>query len=215
MDDVGMVAAGREVPGALDNIRRYCGLTWSRGSDETWAWRYFDVVPTEEDDDVEATDVLCASALHSALSRADLTFFHERRRDLGRWLRDVPSGLRLWEVSDAVFKHLEVLPATFTDVAPALLSKVLHRKRPHLIPPLDRHVIDWYRPVTKRRPAAEAWAPILRTMREEEADSERRLLLALAESTLARELWPDWSAEHPPRISWLRMADIAIWMSYR
>lgn len=215
MDDLAIVAAGREVPAALDNIRRYCGLRWSGGSDETWAWRYFDAVPTEQDNAVEPTDVLCASALHPGLSRNDLTFFHEHRNDLGTWLREVPAGVRLWEADEAVIDHIEHLSSTFSDVAPALLSKVLHRKRPHLIPLLDRHVIDWYRPVTGKRAAGDAWAPILRTMRAEEIDGERRLLLALAESRLGRELWPDERAEDRPRISWLRMADIAIWMSYR
>jgi hypothetical protein len=214
MDDLPIVAAGREVPAALDRIRRYCGLPWSGGDNETWAWRYFDAVPTPEDA-LDATDVLCAAALHPGLSRADLNFFHDRRRDVEAWLMEIPASVRLWEVDDDTVERIAVLPATFSDVAPALLSKVLHRKRPHLIPPLDRHVIDWYRPVTGRRAAVEAWAPIVSTMRDEELDDQRRLTLAILESTLAAELWPERSPDERPSVSWLRMTDIAIWMGDR
>ncbi len=44
IDDLPIVAAGREIPDALDRIRRYCGLRWSGGPPETWAWPYFDTV---------------------------------------------------------------------------------------------------------------------------------------------------------------------------
>lgn len=45
MNDLPIVAAGREIPDGLDRIRRYCGLSWSGGEPETWAWRYYDVIP--------------------------------------------------------------------------------------------------------------------------------------------------------------------------
>ena len=46
MQELEIVAAGREIPDALDNIRHYCGLAWSGGPPETWAWDYYDAVPT-------------------------------------------------------------------------------------------------------------------------------------------------------------------------
>ena len=215
MHDLPLTAAGREIPHALDRIRRYCGLRWSGGARETWAWPYFDAVPTEHDDAVGPVDVVCAAALHPGLSRADLAFFRERAADVTAWLAPLPSGPRLWEVPVEVVDHLATLPAAFPHITPTLLSKVLHRKRPHLIPLLDRHVIDWYRPVTGKRAAVEAWETLVRTMRDEELDSERRVLTSIAVGTIEAELWPDVDGDDRPHLSWLRAVDIAIWMAGR
>lgn len=215
MADLPIVAAGREIPDGLDRIRRYCGLAWSRGAPETWAWRYYDLVPSDDDDVVAPVDVVCAAALHPGLSRADLTFFWERVADLSAWLAELPSELRLWQVTDGDVKKVASLPERFPDVSLSLLSKVLHRKRPHLIPLLDRHVIDWYRPVTGKRAMAEAWAPLIEAMRAEESDDERRLVLARALSPIEQELWQDFDTFERPRFSWLRATDIAIWMGSR
>jgi hypothetical protein len=84
-----------------------------------------------------------------------------------------------------------------------LLSKVLHRKRPSLIPLLDRHIIDWYRPVTGERSATLAWAPIIRAMQQDLVGDVNGSLTEIADA-LRLEL-----ASPPPAI---RLIDIAIWM---
>jgi hypothetical protein len=172
-------------------------------------------VPTEQDDHVTSVDVLCAAALHPGLGRADLAFFQDRQEDLSPWLAEVPQDLRLWEASDGVVEHLASLPDSFPDVSVSLLSKVLHRKRPRLIPLLDRHVVDWYRPVTGKRVMAEAWGPIIRAMRDDELDEKQRLLYAMAFGQIERELWPMAGPDDRTRLSWIRAIDIAIWMGSR
>jgi len=215
MEDLPIVAAGRELPHALDHIRRYCGLPWSGDQPETWAWHYYDEVPTEQDNNVTPVDVLCTAALHPGLSRADLTFFRDRQEDISTWLALVPSERRLCEISNGVVEHLTNLAEHFQDVSVSLLSKVLHRKRPHVIPLLDRHVVDWYRPVTGKRVMAEAWGPILRAMRDDELDDRQRLLYSIAFVPLEAELWPSSGVDHRRRLSWIRAIDIAIWMGSR
>jgi hypothetical protein len=215
MKDLSIVAGGRELPDALDRIRRYCGLPWSGGPPETWAWHYYDAVPTAHDDDLTPTDVLCVASLHPGLSRADLAFFRERRNEISTWLAKVPTGVRLWEATDAVVEHLTGLPDRFPEISVTLLSKVLHRKRPHLVPLLDRHAVDWYRPVTGKRVMVEAWAPIVRAMRDDELDDERRLLHSIAFGGIENELWPLTDIDDRPRLSWIRAIDIAIWMGSR
>ncbi|MHB8328031.1 MAG: hypothetical protein ACYDD6_00115, partial [Acidimicrobiales bacterium] len=113
MEDLPIVAAGRTVPDALDRIRRYCGLAWSEGPPETWAWHYYDAVPAEHDYNVTPVDVLCAAALHPGLSRSDLSFFRDRHTDLSAWLADMPDGCHLRETSDQVVDHLARLPEAF------------------------------------------------------------------------------------------------------
>lgn len=215
MDDVPIVVAGRELPDALDRIRRYCGLRWSGGPSETWAWHYYDEIPADPYDRVTPTDVVSAAALHPNLTKAELTFFRERQEDLSAWLAEVPRGIRLWQTGDRVVEHLAGLPDVFSDVSLSLLSKVLHRKRKHLIPLLDRHVVDWYRPVTGKRAMTEAWGPIVRAMRDDELDDRQRLLYAIAFSGIERDLWPHDDVESRPRMSWIRAIDIAIWMGSR
>lgn len=215
MNDLPIVAAGREVPDALDRIRRYCGLSWSGGPPETWAWHYFDAVPTPHDDIVTPVDVLCAAALHPGLSRDDLSYFRERQDDIAAWLHRVPTESKLWELSESEVEHIAALPIGRPSAPITLLSKVLHRKRPHAIPLLDRHVIDWYRPVTGQRAAVEAWGPLVREIRAEELEGEHRLVTSIALNGVEQELWPGVGPDERPRLSWIRAVDIAIWMGSR
>lgn len=215
MNDLPIVAAGRDVPDAVDRIRRYCGLPWSGGPPETWAWHYYDTVPADPDDEANAVDVLAAAALHPGLSRSDLAYFRDERDAIGAWLAGLPAGVKLGEATDTDVDHLVSMPRALTGASPALLSKVLHRKRPLLLPLVDRHLLDWYRPVTGERTAAQAWEPLVRTMRDEQRDDESRLFMSILLQGLEEELWPRADAENRPRLSWLRAVDIAIWMGRR
>lgn len=215
MEELPLVVAGHMLPDPLDRIRRYCGLPWSGGPPETWAWNYYDAVPTDPDDNVTAIDVLCAAALHPGLSRTDLAFFRDQKMDLSGWLADVPQDTRLWEASEPVIEHLISLPVRFPNVSAALLSKVLHRKRPHLIPLLDRHVVDWYRPLTGKRVMADAWGPIIKAMRDDECDDKQRLLYSIAFVRIEGEISLLADTDHRQRLSWIRAVDIAIWMASR
>jgi len=202
MNNFPIQVGGRDVPEALDRIRRYCGLMWSGGAPETWAYRYFDLVPSESPDAVTPVDVLAAAALHPGLSRTDLAFFVDRADDLSDWLRSVPVDAELRSADSDLLTHLDAL-VDFDGVSITLLSKVLHRKRPSLIPLLDRHIIDWYRPVTGERSATLAWAPIIRAMKQDLIDDVNGSLTEIADA-LRLEL-----ASPPPAI---RLIDIAIWM---
>lgn len=214
MSDLPIVAAGREVPDAVDRIRRYCGLTWTGGPPETWAWHYYDVLPSQADV-LDPVDVLAAAALHPGLGHFDLAYFREHRNTLEAWLSPLPVDLALADATVDVLDHLSSLPEALDGVTPTLLSKVLHRKRPQLIPLLDRHVIDWYRPVTAKRAAAEAWEPMVRAMHTEQLGNERRQVMAILLNGLERELWPNAALGERPRLSPLRAVDIAIWMGGR
>ena len=202
MNHIPIHVGGRDVPDALDRIRRYCGLTWSGGSPETWAYRYFDLVPSELPDEVTSVDVLAAAALHPGLSRSDLAFFVDRADDLTDWLRSVPVDAELQFADSDLLAHLDALLG-LDGVSITLSSKVLHRKRPSLIPLLDRHIIDWYRPVTGERSATLAWAPIIRAMQQDLVGDVNGSLTRIADA-LRPEL-----ASPPPAV---RLIDIAIWM---
>jgi hypothetical protein len=207
MEDLALMLAGRRVPDVTDRLRRYCGLKWSGGPSEVWAFAYYDALLTDPDR-VEPTDVLAAAAMHPGLSREDLTFFSRRRPELEQWLSELPGDEPLQRASEATLTHLDGLLAWTDAVSLGLLTKVLHRKRPSLIPLVDRAVLDWYRPVTGERSADAAWPKLIRTFWDS-GDREpgyNVMMAAIASSTVEKELASGLE------LSVLRVADIAIWM---
>ena len=198
-----LTLAGRliDTEAAWDQVRRYCGLPWDGNPAETWAFRYFDCIDTDPDS-VTSEDVLCAGALHSGLSRDDLAFFWDHRDQLNDWLSMFPPDSNL-ELADAeVLESLASLPALASDVSLSLLSKVLHRKRPWLIPMIDRQILDTYRPLTGHRRGENAWAPLLGLL----AEDIRLNLELLAEMGLVLRV------ELGRPVSRLRIVDIVLWM---
>lgn len=198
-----VVIAGRPVgwSEALTRVQRYCGLPWDDNPPETWAFRYYDEITTDPTE-IVPEDVTCAAALHPGISRDDLAYFWDHREDLTGWLEPFPVDLHLRSADDAVIAQLAELPVRFPGASLTLLSKVLHRKRPWLIPLIDREIIDWYRPLTGQRRAVDAWEPLLHHLAQDlqtnrDPLAEFRLVLCML---------------HNVTVSDLRTIDIVIWM---
>lgn len=208
MSDQILVLAGRQVPDVADRLRRYCGLPWSGGRPETWAFRYYDAIPSADPGRVDPIDVVVTGALHPNLSRADLAYFAEEGDALGAWLGTIPADVDLGAASDDLLERIAGLAAWDVPAGLSMRTKVLHRKRPRLIPLFDRAIVDWYRPLTGERAASTAWRPLLRALRADlsRADNQRVL------DAIAGELRPELGDTVPTR---LRMADVAIWMGSR
>lgn len=202
LNELALVLGGRRVSGGYDRLRRYCGLAWSGGPAETWAFRYYDVVPSRHPGEVDPVDVLATAALHPGLSQRDLAYFHDSAELLAGWLGAVPTDVALAQADDGVVDHLGHL-ADAPGPGVALLSKVLHRKRPHLLPLVDRHILDWYRPMTGQRAAGTAWRPLIEALRNDLGRPENRLVLGVWEVSLRNE------TGHP--MSLLRATDIVLW----
>jgi hypothetical protein len=209
MTDLPILAAGREIPDALDRIRRYCGLPWTGGPPETWAWAYYDEVPSVTQDTVEALDVLAAGALHSGLRRDELEFFKTNRRQLDSYLRELPADEALNDAAQDTLAVLDELPTRFPQIGLALLSKVLHRKRPHLIPLVDHEIADHYRMVTGERSAVTAWPKLLRSVQADLSSNLSRVALELIADELRQEMADSYAAA---TVTDVRLFDIAVWM---
>ena len=128
-----LVCAARSVPRYSDNVRRYCGLTWSGGSAETWAFRYYEGVASCSGNAIEPSDVLACAALHSGLLHSDLAFFAERADVLEAWLDSLPDDVDLADADEATVDRVASLSELTAEVGLSLLSKVAHRKRPRLV----------------------------------------------------------------------------------
>jgi len=203
-----LMCGGRPVPDAHDNIRRYCGLAWSSGEPESWAYEYFDTVPTGPGDLPGPPDLLAAAALHPGFGRPEMAFFNDGgAAACERWLAPLPSALDLADADEGVMSHLETLSEISDREWLSILSKVVHHKRPRLVPLFDRAITDWYRPVTGQRGVA-AWPALVRAMHSDLALPDNRSWLAGVRKELVLEL----SGVVP---SDLRLMDIGIWMSGR
>ncbi len=203
IDASGLTLAGRtiDIGEAWTRVFRYCGLPWDEQPSETWAFRYYDEIETDPAV-VTSQDVVCAGALHPGISLDDLAYFWDYRDDLNVWLDRFPPDLELRAADDTTMSELAELPSLFPGPSLSLLTKVLHRKRPWLIPIIDREVIDLYRPLTGQRRAVDAWEPLLRHL----ADDLQTNRDPLAELRLALRI------PHGISVTDLRTIDIIIWM---
>lgn len=114
--------------------------------------------------------------------------------DLSACLAALPSDLPLWEADDAVldqadelFKRLNDVPSIGSVVA----GKLLARKRPLLIPIVDKWVID-----ALKAPKGAYW----RSIREALQDEDLRREIEACRGTA------------PASVSTLRLLDVIIWM---
>lgn len=205
LETLDLRVAGRPLISPWDRLRRYCGLPWSGGAGETWAYRYYDAVDTDPAV-VGPVDVLATAALHPRLSRQDLAYFHDNATHVNQWLAAVPSDVPLRSADDATLRHLDGLLEWPDAPSLSLLTKVLHRKRPDLIPLVDRHILDWYRPIMGERSATAAWPALLRAL---QPDLDRRNALHLAFMNVTLETLLGRAMGH------LRVLDISIWMAGR
>jgi len=199
----GLTLAGHYHAESLDHVRRFCGLSWSGGLPEVWAFPYYDLIDTDPDR-MDPVDVLAASAIHPGLSRDDLAWFENHRGLLDVWLENTSVDSTLVDANEAERAALLTL-GDFDGVSLTLLSKVLHRKRPHLVPLVDRHVVDRYRPVTGARRPLEAWPGLIDAL-VTDLDRNAEALAAIC-AAVGDECGVDVSA--------LRVCDITIWMQAR
>lgn len=202
--------AGRELADARDSIRRYCGLPWSGGPPEVWAYSYFDAQPSSHRLEIRPDDVLAVAAVHPGLSRPNLAFFIDSIDVAEDCLAQLPDHTNLSDADEGVLRCVEAIDALAEPgkAELSLLSKVLHRKRPRLVPMLDRALVDWYRGVTGTK-GAEAWRPLVRALHDDLAQPANRAVL----EGVSAELGPLLAPRSVP--SSLRLADIAIWMEAR
>jgi hypothetical protein len=196
--------SGLTVDDPVARLLRYCEQEYE----------YYDGVPDPHPNAIVATDVLVTVALNSWLSDA------KRVRTAHRGIRDncstllaaIPRDANLLELEppfDPVRRLLHcAVQATYVLVPVA--TKVLHRKRPHLIPMFDWIVLAYYLSElsgvamswrhSNKRHAAEAAMPALALFREDLGGAEARLL------ELSQEL-----EERGYRLSPVRILELLVW----
>jgi hypothetical protein len=151
--------------------------------------------------------VVACAALHSGLSHQDLVYFDRSGDDFESWLAKLPADVDLADADEATLNVVGGLHRLTDPVGLSLLSKVAHRKRPRLVPMLDRAVGDCYRPLIGER-GERAWPGLISALHRDLGDSRNRPVL----DSLATSVQLEVGASVP---SALRVLDIAIWMGAR
>lgn len=134
-------------------------------------------------------------------ARAAVLLTEDADGALGRLLADIPVGVALDGVSEPLMEtfpsayDLDAAVRAITGLGPTKTSKLLARKRPHLLPVID-DVTDraWGRP-------RQVWEPLRRQLREGGLADQLR--------ELARD------AALPGHVGVLRVLDVALWMRHK
>lgn len=200
-----IVIGGAPLLDFRDHVRRYCGLSWSGGDPEVWAYPFYDRLPDHDPDRVTAADLVAVATVHPNLTKADLEWFVTERTHLDDLLGQVDQRTYLGEAPDSTLAALAQLTTT-CESRLALATRVLHRKRPRSIPLFGRHLVDRYHRGLGTRGEA-AWPELLDALAADLTCDDNRASLDGLRAELAGEL------AHVP--SNLRLVDIAIWMDAR
>ncbi len=117
-------------------------------------------------------------------------------KDLAEALSRVPVGVPLWEATDANLSDAEAVWAllrSINSINSVIAGKLLARKRPALIPVIDKWVIK-----ALAAPGGRYWAP----MRDALTDADRRGRIEALRGDV------------PLSVSTLRLLDVVIWMQF-
>ncbi len=214
-----LVIGGREISDPLESIRRYCGLPFGAGESEVWGYEYYDAQPSDSNGEVTAEDLMATAALNMRFTRGCLEGFIRARPIVGEGLAQLSPELAL---EDALDDQLQIIEDLHQGLAQgtgpfawkidgadrALISKVLHRKRPRLIPLYDRATSERYAAGLGDKKFGKG-IDLLKAMRTDMADPKNNEALRAIQAHLAIEL----DGKRVP--SRLRLLDIAIWMADR
>lgn len=112
----------------------------------SFRWGWYDGVVTPSDR-IEPVDFAITVAMNSRATAGRMAEFMKVAGAVEVWLQKIPVDLCLadvddgscdWDAVQGMFEAACAAPGTKLSVA----SKILHRKRPHLVPILDRVVVD-------------------------------------------------------------------------
>lgn len=216
-DDFVLVSAGTPIPQAFSLIRRYCGLPDEGGKREVWGYEYFDARPSQAENEVTPEDVAATAALNVRFGRETLEGFLAARDVIRDALRGLPCDQSLEgasaghvELIDDLLRGLCEGEGAFAYKIPgaarAQVSKVLHRKRPKLVPLYDRVVSERYAFGFGDKRFGRG-KDLINAIRDDLRDESNSRVLRRIQAELAVEM----DGRIVP--SRLRMFDIAIWMN--
>ncbi len=187
---------------AEDRLHRYFGAG---------GWELYDGLPVAQNSTLTVADLLASVALNSGLdTRRQVWEVWIARQPIERVLDRIPLEASLKDADvpwDDLRDLMDVCCATRNLLWP-VATKILHKKRPALIPVYDRHMWTFYKPQVPRQRSwsdwdGRWWVACLKVFREHllEHRSEIHGLCEL----LARNGW---------HVTPVRVLEVLIWMAH-
>jgi hypothetical protein len=159
------------------------------------ATSFDDIRPNERDSFSEA-DFLAVGFLDTPIRAFSYRTLVAKQKALEALLRRIPDQKKLWELDQSDWDAANELSNEFRAVdgiGPTRASKLLARKRPHLIPIWDSRVSAFFEWKTK-----DFWWPLSLALKD---DARRERIERIRPPTAPPEI-----------ISTIRLLDVAIWM---
>jgi hypothetical protein len=165
-------------------------------------------------DRLNDADLLAPNLLNAPVQLKQFAALQRVRDEMESQLGSIPQGLELSAASDAdlarlgrLFGVLDGLKASRSGVGAVIFSKVLHRKRPRVIPIIDINVLFSYQQHPTRE-AARIPFDVTRTW----ADFVVLLARAMRDDLMAAlDEWDRLAALAAPPLTRLRALDIVAW----
>jgi hypothetical protein len=113
-------------------------------------YREYDLAPVEQDCELRAHEASLCVWLNSRISGNDLATVWESLPKIELALQDVPNDVDLLGLTDSRFDELAevvlrvIALSSCHNVRLSKVTKILHKKRPRLIPILDNVITDYY-----------------------------------------------------------------------
>jgi cyclic pyranopterin phosphate synthase len=192
---------GQEISNCEEKVFAFCK--------KYWFYRAYDLVAVPADDTLDESQVRLANKMRARMEPSVVTAFLERKEAIGVQLARIPPTLRLWDSEASILWNdlAELFRCCLAPgLRPARVTKVLHKKRPNLIPILDSVIVHYLKRTAAKKgialPNDEAermvsYVKLLRTDVERNLPTLQHLGKRVA--ALGGELSP------------LRVLDIVIW----
>lgn len=191
MNDNIILQKDKTINECISKMRRFCSLDAS--------YKNYDLVMVEEDNYLTMSDIRLANHMGARMGQKIIQSVMDRTENINSALMHVPAGVELssdavpWEALDNLFRVI-IGP----EIHAARATKILHKKRPHLIPILDSVMVS-YCQAGIQQPNEDEAASMTECVRVIKTDIEKNL-------DTFREL-----ASAIPKITVVRAHDILIW----
>ena len=194
---------GKRMDHCADKVLRFC--------EEDSSYEAYDRFDVAQDDSLSDLNVLVANNIRAGMDGRAFLTFKQNRAKIQAALESLPVGARLhhpWPNEQSMWRVIQdaYLACWGHQVGPTRITKVLHKKRPRLIPLIDRVVVigRYYKSYPGRpRVGVGGMMGVTRTIREDmmaNAAALRRLQKELEEKGIT--------------LTQVRLFDILLWEGY-
>jgi len=197
------LANGKHIDHCLERVRGFC--RWDP------SYKGYDCIDIAQNNRLSDQDILVANKIMARMGALPVSRFKQNRAKIEAALGSVPVGLALddpWPAEESVWEAIEnVYRACWDhDVREARVTKVLHKKRPQLLPIIDGEIVIGYYYAKYSGPRR--GVPRMVAVTQRIRDDMMRNVSALRQ--LQREL-----LERGIRLTRVRLFDILLWEGYK